>query len=90
MLSDLRSSGEIEQDADLVIFPYRQHYYSGSDADEGVVELIVAKHRNGRTGTIAARHNDTITQFFDNDKYEENEKDTTRYEEFKKDRSLPF
>ena len=78
MLSDLRSSGEIEQDADLVIFPYRQHYYSGSDADEGIVELIVAKHRNGRTGTINAKHNDTITQFFDES------------EEYEKEKQLPF
>ncbi len=71
MLSDLRSSGEIEQDADLVIFPYRHHYYSGQEDDEGLVELIIAKHRNGRTGIIDAGHNETITKFFDVDKKHE-------------------
>ena len=64
-MSDLRSSGEIEQDADMIIFPYREFYYSGQDADKGKIEFIVAKNRNGRIGTIDAFHNDTITQFYD-------------------------
>jgi len=51
-LSDLRSSGEIEQTADVVIFLYRESYYDemGQMPDEDVVEAIVRKHRNGRTG----------------------------------------
>ena len=65
MMSDLRSSGEIEQDADLVIFPFREHYYSGLESDKGKIEIIIAKHRNGRIGNIEAGHNETITQFYD-------------------------
>jgi len=52
MLSDLRESGSIEQDADLVCFVYRDHYYNPTTSDPGVAELIVAKHRNGPTDTI--------------------------------------
>ncbi len=50
MLSDLRESGAIEQDADIVILLYREAFYK-EDADN-VAEAIVAKHRNGKTGTI--------------------------------------
>lgn len=57
MLSDLRESGSIEQDADVVMFPHRPEYYNlneGSDGGslKGVAELIIAKFRNGKTGTI--------------------------------------
>src|SRR5205814_8000380 len=52
ILSDLRESGSIEQDADLVMFVYRDEYYNPEDTDSaGVAELILAKHRNGATGT---------------------------------------
>jgi replicative DNA helicase len=51
ILSDLRESGSIEQDADLVMFVYRDEYYNPEDTDSaGVAELILAKHRNGATG----------------------------------------
>ena len=51
ILSDLRESGSIEQDADLVIFVYRDEYYNPEETDSaGVAELILAKHRNGATG----------------------------------------
>jgi replicative DNA helicase len=52
ILSDLRESGSIEQDADLVLFVYRDEYYNPEDTESaGIAELILSKHRNGPTGT---------------------------------------
>jgi replicative DNA helicase len=51
ILSDLRESGSIEQDADLVMFVYRDEYYNPEDTESaGIAELVLAKHRNGATG----------------------------------------
>ena len=53
ILSDLRESGSIEQDSDLVMFVYRDEYYSGEESDQqGLAEVILAKHRNGPTDSI--------------------------------------
>ena len=52
MLSDLRESGSIEQDADLVMFIFREDYYDKESEREGIADLIIAKHRNGGLGTV--------------------------------------
>ena len=65
VLSDLRSSGSIEQDADIVMFIYRPDQYKDTEgqADRDIAELIVAKHRNGPQGTVKLRWNGAITSF---------------------------
>ena len=67
MLSDLRESGAIEQDADIVLFIYKPENYEDvkqkGGAEEGVCELIVAKHRNGPTGTVYMRWLGSSTTF---------------------------
>jgi replicative DNA helicase len=63
-LADLRSSGNLEQDADLVIMIYRDKYYT-SDSDYGdIAEILIQKHRNGPTGTIELLFNDKTTKFY--------------------------
>ena len=52
ILSDLRESGAIEQDADSVMFLYRDEYYNENTEDKGIAECIVAKNRHGETGTV--------------------------------------
>jgi replicative DNA helicase len=53
LLSDLRESGSIEQDADLVMFIYRDEYYNKESERPGEADLIVSKHRNGPVGDVA-------------------------------------
>ncbi len=66
MLSDLRDSGSIEQDADIVIFLYRDEYYNKEDTEKpGECEVIVAKHRSGPTGSVDVAWIERYTQFKD-------------------------
>ena len=62
-LSDLRESGSIEQDADVVIFLYRPWVYSQEDEDRGKAEIIVSKQRNGPTGIVEATFIDRFARF---------------------------
>ena len=73
MLSDLRESGSIEQDADVVAFIYREDIYTTREEwekrnptepyPENIAEIIVAKHRNGPTGNISLYFRDTVIRF---------------------------
>lgn len=63
MLSDLRESGAIEQDADIVMFIYRDDYYNPDTEKKNIAEVIIAKHRNGSTGTVELRWFGEYTKF---------------------------
>ena len=63
MLSDLRESGSIEQDSDLVMMLYRDEYYNPDTPDRGIAEAIIVKHRNGPVGTVKLLFKGELTKF---------------------------
>jgi replicative DNA helicase len=65
MLSDLRDSGSIEQDADVVMFLHRESYYKEDSSDTNIAEVIIAKQRNGPLGTVKLYWHDEYTLFED-------------------------
>lgn len=71
ILSDLRESGAIEQDADIVMFLYRDDYYNPETDKKNVAEVIIAKHRNGSTGTVELAWLGQYTKFANLEKFRE-------------------
>ncbi|MCT4595437.1 MAG: replicative DNA helicase [Anaeromicrobium sp.] len=71
ILSDLRESGAIEQDADIVMFLYRDEYYHADSEKKNIGEVIIAKQRNGSTGTVELAWLGQFTKFADLDRYHE-------------------
>ncbi len=71
ILSDLRESGAIEQDADIVMFLYRDEYYHEDSDKKNIGEIIISKHRNGPTGTVELVFMGQFTKFLNMERYRE-------------------
>ncbi len=63
LMSDLRESGAIEQDADIILMMYREEYYKQDTTEKGIAEVIIGKHRNGPTGTVKLTFLGEYTKF---------------------------
>ncbi|MDO4175155.1 MAG: DnaB-like helicase C-terminal domain-containing protein, partial [Eubacteriales bacterium] len=68
MLSDLRESGAIEQDADIVLFIYRDDYYDDESEEKNNAEIIIAKNRHGATGSVMLQWIGQYTTFYNQDR----------------------
>lgn len=73
MLSDLRESGAIEQDADIVMFLHRDDYYNDESENKDISEVIIAKNRSGATGTARVKWLPSYTKFVNIDRYHDDE-----------------
>jgi replicative DNA helicase len=65
VLADLRESGSLEQDADVVMFIYRDELYHPDTEKQHIADIMVAKHRNGPTGTVQLFFRNRLAQFLD-------------------------
>ena len=68
IMSDLRDSGNIEQDADVVLFLHREDYYEREKEPTNLLDIQIAKHRNGPTGTITTIYSKETGKLYDYDK----------------------
>lgn len=65
IMSDIRESGDIEQDSDVILFIYRDEYYNQNSDDKGLAEIICRKNRNGSTGDVVTKFDGSLTRFSD-------------------------